>query len=200
MTGKQVVEMLQKAGGVIDRRTRHTILKKQGKTVPVPIHGNKNLPIGTLKSIERITGVKLIMNRLQALYPARIWPEDGVYYVQFLDLNNGFTFGENLTHAKEMATDVLSALLASSLAHHEPIPLPQKAQGEEIYLIAPTAEVQVALLLRFTSTHLPQEQVAKAMAWQTEQNIEPSRTNPTLSQLQKAAHALGQELVIEFRG
>jgi predicted RNA binding protein YcfA (HicA-like mRNA interferase family) len=58
MTGKQVVEMLQKSGWVIDRRTRHTILKKQGKTVPVPIHG-KDLPIGTLKSIERITGVKL---------------------------------------------------------------------------------------------------------------------------------------------
>jgi predicted RNase H-like HicB family nuclease len=39
------------------------------------------------------------MNRLQALYPARIWYEDDVYYVQFLDLENGFTFGENLTQA-----------------------------------------------------------------------------------------------------
>ncbi len=194
-------KLLQKAGWVIDRRTRHTILKKKSKTVPVPIH-SKDLPIGTLKSIERITGVKLIMKRLQALYPARIWPEDGVYYVQFLDLDNGFTFGENLTHAKVMAADVLNALLASSLAHQEPIPLPQKAQGEDIYLIAPTAEVQAALLLHFASTHLPQEQVAKAMVstWQTNQKIEPSQTNPTLSQLQKAAHALGQELVIEFRG
>ncbi|HDN25670.1 MAG TPA: type II toxin-antitoxin system HicA family toxin [Thioploca sp.] len=85
-------KLLQKAGWVIDRRTRHTILKKKSKTVPVPIH-SKDLPIGTLKSIERITGVKLIMKRLQALYPARIWLEDGVYYVQFLDLDNGFTFG-----------------------------------------------------------------------------------------------------------
>jgi len=141
------------------------------------------------------------MNRLQALYPAQIWPEEGVYYVQFLDLDNGFTFGENLTHAKEMAADVLSALLASSLAHHELIPFPQKAQGEEIYLIAPTAEVQAALLLHFTTAHLPQKQVAKAMGstWQTDKKIEPSQANPTLSQLQKAAHALGQELVIEFR-
>ncbi|MDM8561485.1 type II toxin-antitoxin system HicA family toxin [Thiotrichales bacterium HSG14] len=59
MTGKQVVKTLQKAGWVIDRKTRHTILKKNSKTVPVPIHGNKDLPIGTLKSIEHITGVKL---------------------------------------------------------------------------------------------------------------------------------------------
>jgi antitoxin HicB len=142
------------------------------------------------------------MKRLQALYPARIWPEDGVYYVQFLDLDNGFTFGENLSHAKEMAADVLSALLASSLAHHEFIPLPQQAQGKEIYMIAPTAEVQAALLLHFTSAHLPQEQVAKVMGspWRIDQKIKPSQISPTLSQLQQAAHALGQELVIEFRG
>ncbi len=31
MTGKQVVKTLQKAGWVIDRKTRHTILKKEGK-------------------------------------------------------------------------------------------------------------------------------------------------------------------------
>jgi len=46
MTGKEVVKTLQKAGWVIDRRTHHTILKKDAKTVPVPIHGNKDLPIG----------------------------------------------------------------------------------------------------------------------------------------------------------
>ena len=146
--------------------------------------------------------MKRQMKRLQALYPARIWPEDGVYYVQFLDLDNGFTFEESFSHAKEMAADVLSALLASSLAHHEAIPLPQQAQGEEIYLIAPTAEVQAALLLHFASAHLPQEQVAKTVGspWQIDHKIEPSRTSLTLSQLQKAAYALGQELVIEFRG
>jgi predicted RNA binding protein YcfA (HicA-like mRNA interferase family) len=59
MNSKQVLKILQQAGWVIDRNTRHCILKKDGKTVPVPMHGNQELPIGTLKSIERITGVKL---------------------------------------------------------------------------------------------------------------------------------------------
>jgi predicted RNA binding protein YcfA (HicA-like mRNA interferase family) len=59
MTGKQVVKILQNHGWVIDRKTRHIILKKDAKTVPIPMHGNKDLPIGTLRSIERITGVKL---------------------------------------------------------------------------------------------------------------------------------------------
>jgi predicted RNA binding protein YcfA (HicA-like mRNA interferase family) len=59
MNSKQVVKALQKDGWVIDRITRHCILKKNGRTVPVPMHGTRDLPIGTLKSIEQITGVKL---------------------------------------------------------------------------------------------------------------------------------------------
>lgn len=59
MNSKQVIKALQEAGWAIDRTTRHCILKKGGKTVPVPMHGSRDLPIGTLKSIERITGVKL---------------------------------------------------------------------------------------------------------------------------------------------
>jgi predicted RNA binding protein YcfA (HicA-like mRNA interferase family) len=59
MNSNQVIKALQEAGRVIDRPTRHCILKKGGRTVPVPMHGTRDLPIGTLKSIERITGVKL---------------------------------------------------------------------------------------------------------------------------------------------
>ncbi|MDM8561484.1 type II toxin-antitoxin system HicB family antitoxin [Candidatus Parabeggiatoa sp. HSG14] len=142
------------------------------------------------------------MNKLQALYPARIWYEDNVYYVQFLDLENGFTFGENLTDAKEMAADVLSGLLASALAHNVPIPLPQKAQGEDIYFIAPTIKVQAALLLRLMRANLPQEKIAEAIGEtkQTYQEIEQTQAVPTLLQLQKAADVFGKDLVIEFRG
>ena len=142
------------------------------------------------------------MNRLQALYPARIWHEDDVYYVQFLDLENGFTFGENLTEAKEMAVDVLNGLLASALMHNEPILLPQRVQGDDIYLIAPTIQVQVALLLRLIRANLPQEKMALAIGEtkQTYQKIEQSHKIPILSQLQEIAQVFGKELVIEFRG
>lgn len=59
MNSKQVIKSLQAEGWVIDRTTKHYILKKGNKIVPVPMHGSKDLPVGTLKSIERITGVKL---------------------------------------------------------------------------------------------------------------------------------------------
>jgi predicted RNA binding protein YcfA (HicA-like mRNA interferase family) len=35
------------------------MLKKDGVTVPVPVHGSKDLGIGLLKKIEEQTGVKL---------------------------------------------------------------------------------------------------------------------------------------------
>jgi len=34
-------------------------MKKGKQIVPIPIHGSKDIPIGTLKSIAKITGVKL---------------------------------------------------------------------------------------------------------------------------------------------
>ncbi len=59
MTGKEVVKVLKANGWAIDRKTKHWILRKDGVSVPVPMHSGRDIPIGTLKSIERITGVKL---------------------------------------------------------------------------------------------------------------------------------------------
>jgi predicted RNase H-like HicB family nuclease len=70
---------------------------------------------------------------LAALYPARIWQEDEVYYVQFLDLSNGFTYGNTLKEAKEMAANVLTALLSSALEHSEPCPVPGPGSYPEIF-------------------------------------------------------------------
>jgi hypothetical protein len=47
-----------------------------------------------------------------------------------------------------MAADVLTALLSSALEHDEPCPVPGLEGGEDVYLIAPEATVQAAILLR----------------------------------------------------
>ena len=138
---------------------------------------------------------------LAALYPARIWQEDEVYYVQFLDLPNGFTYGNTLEEAKEMAADVLTALLSSALEHSEPIPEPGRG-GEDVYLIAPEATVQAAILLRMARGERSEEEVAREIGttWQAYHKMESTATAAvTLVNLQKAAKALGKELVIELR-
>ena len=138
-----------------------------------------------------------------ALYPARIHRDkkDKVFYVQFLDLENGFTFGDTLEKAKEMATDVLSALLASYVEHNERIPAPRNHSGKDVYWIAPDAKVQAALLLRWARAARSQGEIAKTMktTWQAYQKIEHPRNNTTLAKLQKAAKAMNKKLVIELR-
>lgn len=55
---KEVVKILQKHGFEIKRQAgTHIIMRKENKMVVVPVH-KETIPIGTLKSIERQSGIK----------------------------------------------------------------------------------------------------------------------------------------------
>lgn len=60
MTGKEAVARLKAAGWRVARvQGSHHILVKDGRAVPVPVHGSRDLGAGLLAAIERQTGVKL---------------------------------------------------------------------------------------------------------------------------------------------
>lgn len=60
MDGNTVVRKLLKDGWELDRiNGSHHILRKGNKTVSIPVHGKKDLAKGTLKAIEKQTGVTL---------------------------------------------------------------------------------------------------------------------------------------------
>jgi predicted RNA binding protein YcfA (HicA-like mRNA interferase family) len=60
MNGKQVIRELMQSGWIVVRiNGSHHLLKKDGITVPVPVHGSRDLGIGLLKRIEKQTGVTL---------------------------------------------------------------------------------------------------------------------------------------------
>ena len=57
LKSKEVLRILQKQGFTIKRQSgTHVILRKENKTVVVPVH-REIMPIGTLKSIEKQSGV-----------------------------------------------------------------------------------------------------------------------------------------------
>ena len=59
-SGREVVAALQRAGFDISHvRGSHYYLRKQGtgRLVPVPVHGSRDLPLGTLRSILRLAGL-----------------------------------------------------------------------------------------------------------------------------------------------
>ncbi len=60
MNGKQVIKLLEKEGWKLDRTTgSHHLLEKDGKVVPVPVHGTADLGKGLIAAIQRQTGVTL---------------------------------------------------------------------------------------------------------------------------------------------
>lgn len=60
MNGKQVVAKLKAAGWKLDRvNGSHHVMAKEGKAVPVPVHGTRDLGAGLLAAIARQSGVKL---------------------------------------------------------------------------------------------------------------------------------------------
>ncbi|BBL34683.1 hypothetical protein Nstercoris_00925 [Nitrosomonas stercoris] len=60
MNGKEIITKLAMAGWRLYRiNGSHHIMHKDGVSVSVPVHGSKDLRIGTVLSIGKQTGVKL---------------------------------------------------------------------------------------------------------------------------------------------
>ncbi|NDY55158.1 type II toxin-antitoxin system HicA family toxin [Desulfovibrio sulfodismutans] len=60
MNGKDVLRRLKAAGWKLDRISgSHHIMAKDGRAVPVPVHGARDIGPGLLAAIARQTGVDL---------------------------------------------------------------------------------------------------------------------------------------------
>ncbi|MNL85402.1 YcfA-like protein [compost metagenome] len=59
MTGSELVKLLKQNGWVLDRiNGSHHVMKKDGMTIPVPVHGKADLKTGTLHRILKEAGLK----------------------------------------------------------------------------------------------------------------------------------------------
>ncbi len=59
MTGKDLIKLLKKYKWELDRVSgSHHIMKKDHKTLSVPVHGNRDIPTGTLNAILKQAGLK----------------------------------------------------------------------------------------------------------------------------------------------
>lgn len=125
--------------------------------------------------------------------------EDGIYFVQFLDLEEAFTQGQTLEEAAFNAAEVLTGILAYRLEHNQDIPEPSPVQDGQLWAM-PSAEVQSAVLLRKARAGRSLADLANAMqtSWPSVQRLENPHHWPTLKQLDKAARALGKRLVLSL--
>jgi len=59
VTGKELIRILKKEKWKLDRiNGSHHILKKENKTITIPVHSNRDLPTGTLNAILKQAGLK----------------------------------------------------------------------------------------------------------------------------------------------
>ncbi len=61
MTGSELVKLLRKNGWTEDRvaGSHHIMVKAGRRSVPVPVHGKKDLPKGLVDAICRQAGIKV---------------------------------------------------------------------------------------------------------------------------------------------
>ena len=132
-------------------------------------------------------------------YPAIVEPQEpNGFFVRFPDIEEAFTQGDTLDECLFNATEVLTLVLEHRL--EEKLPIPEPSQIEGAHWVSPDAKTQAAILLRQARGERPLSEVARALqtSWPAAQRLEDPRHWPNLRQLEKAAAAVGKQLVISF--
>jgi len=120
------------------------------------------------------------------------------YMVCFPDLPEAITEGETLEEAFFNAYEVLTLTLEGRVDEGMEIPMPSHRKGAK--LIAPSAKAQAALLMRWAKGKHTTAEIARALntSWPAVARLEDPHHWPNLRQLERAAAAIGQRLVISL--
>jgi antitoxin HicB len=135
---------------------------------------------------------------MNVLYPALFEYEHERYTVKFVDLEEAITEGETLEEALFNACEVLTLTLESRMDEAMEIPMPSKMDDQNIKLIAPLAKTQSALLMRWAKGNHTTAEIARILNTSSSSlaRLEDPHYWPNLKDLELAATALGQKLII----
>ena len=122
------------------------------------------------------------------------------YTVHFPDLKEAITEAETLEEAYFNAAEVLTLTLEGRMDEGMAIPAPKQRVASKAKWIAPSARVQAALLMRRAKVNHTTAEVARALStsWPAVARLEDPHHWPSLRQLERAAAAIGQRLVMSF--
>ena len=132
------------------------------------------------------------------VYNCTIEKDGDMLIVQFPDMPNIQTFGNNLEEALAMAKEALDVCLESDISRNIPIPPPAYKEG---YPIPVASHIVLSLRLRELRGEQSQTDIAKklGLSYQSYQRLEnPRKANPTVKTLEKIARVYGRELTISL--
>ena len=60
MTGRQLIKIMKRTGWILDRvsGSHHVMIKEGRRSIPMPAHGQRDLPKGLVSAILRQAGIK----------------------------------------------------------------------------------------------------------------------------------------------
>jgi len=136
-------------------------------------------------------------------FPAKVVKQkNGKFEVSFIDIDEAFTEGETLAEALDKASEVLSGVILTRLAHGMVIPKPSKtARGKSIHFVLPDGKTQSALLVRAAFAGKNVASIARHMdtSWPAVNRLRNPAHWPTLKLLERALRAAGKQLVITMK-
>ncbi|MBN1553905.1 MAG: type II toxin-antitoxin system HicA family toxin [Phycisphaerae bacterium] len=59
MTGRELIKIMKRRGWILDRvsGSHHIMIKEHRRSIPVPVHGKKDLPKGLVSAILKQAGI-----------------------------------------------------------------------------------------------------------------------------------------------
>ena len=135
-------------------------------------------------------------------YPAKIVKRKDAYEVNFIDLEEAFTYGTTLEEALDNASEVLSGVILTRLDQEVDVPKPSKSvKGKNVFYVLPDGKTQSALLIREAFAGQNVARIARSMdtSWPAVNRLKNPSHWPTLKQLERALKAAGKQLVIGMK-
>jgi antitoxin HicB len=123
--------------------------------------------------------------------------EDSRFFVEFPAIQEAFTEGETFKEALLNAFEVLNLSLEGRLEDGLEIPPPDIGPLHD-YLITPNANIQSALLIYFHHQNQSVRELSSILGDCIQDIKNPKKNNLTVSELEKIAHTIGKQLVIDF--
>jgi len=135
---------------------------------------------------------------------AAAWPvdliaaEEGGFIVNFPDLPNGWSQGENRDEALARAEDLLDEMILGRMAHNEDVPRPSPPKGRPVVTLPALTAAKSEACRAMRDAGLNKRQLAERLGWQPSQvtRLFDGRHASRLDQIEAALHALGRRLVV----
>jgi antitoxin HicB len=135
------------------------------------------------------------------VYPVELKDDDGTVLVEFPDVPEAITYGDNRDEALIHAVDALETMLWSKMKDKEPIALPSPLKGRPGVALPALTSAKVLLYVTMRKQGVGKAELARRLNChlpQVDRLLDLSHAS-RLDQIEAAFAALGKRIVIEVK-